>query len=324
MRYIFIIAVILLFANGCTSTQNISWEVSQTDAEIQLPANARTITLVNRIRLDYPYNQTNSTVLNPNVPNVMQNALSGVRNQIRSQGFLQVNRTSEIYKLSAPKTFPDLLSPTQIKTAAQGSDLVLCLSMLQQSIVDDYKVEIRRVDLGNNIYKEVDMYIGRRNIPVKLGWRLYDAKTGKLIDQWSKEENYFYEAESRERIRTTNLLNANYQRELNNLGSYFGQLYGTRISPISHRRSLPLYTDGSDYIRKGYLAAISEDWSGAINDWTSGLSKETKAKKKAMLYHNLAVASERLGQNAQARNYAQKAANLHPLGVETQSRVGFL
>ena len=48
-----------------------------------------------------------------------------------------------------------------------------------------------------------------------------------------------------------------------------------------------------------------------------------KRKKLAYLYHNLAINEERKGNIEKAREYARLAANQHPVGVKTQSKVGF-
>ena len=57
--------------------------------------------------------------------------------------------------------------------------------------------------------------------------------------------------------------------------------------------------------------------------WLEGLEHEVTRKKLAYLYHNLAINEERQGNIEKAREYARLAANQHPVGVKTQSKVGF-
>lgn len=311
----------LLFC--CASTEQVTWKTGVTQAEIELPADAKTVTILNRIRLAYLYNKTNSTVLNPNNLNVVNGALAGVKNRLNSQQYLRIIETNSSYPVTANGKFPQLLNVSDVRNVARGGDLVLVLAMFNQSITDDYKIEIRRENLGNNTYREVDHFIGRRSIPVKLGWRLYDAKTGNLIDQWEQKEEYYYEAESRVRLGATSLLDANYQKELNNLGNKHGLRYAIRISPTSHIRTMKIYTSGSAALTEGARFAKADEWENAVKTWVSDVRIETKGRAKAMLYHNLAISAERAGDNIQARKYAKQAASYHPLGAETQSLVGF-
>ncbi|PCJ66857.1 MAG: hypothetical protein COA58_05240 [Bacteroidetes bacterium] len=315
--------ILALFLASCASTQQLSWKTGVSDATIKLPDGAKNLSFLNRVRLTYPYNQTNSTVLNPNIKDVMNGAVNGFRNQIKSQRFLTFFTSSDEFKHTANGTFPSKIGKTEITRVAPGSDVLVSLEMFDQTINDDYTIEIRRVNLGNSTYREVDYYIGKRTVNLKLGWRMYDSKTGELLDEWKQEEKYFYEAESLERIRATNILNSNYKRELTNLGVRYGSLYASRVSPTAHTRSQKFYSDGNDYLKKGISKARAEQWDEAEKIWLQGAQRETKRKKKAMLYHNLAINEERKGDNPKAREYAKLAANQHPIGVETQSIVGF-
>ena len=318
-KYLLILVVILV---SCKARQKISWNIGITEATVKLPAGASKATLLNRVRIAYPYNNTKSTVLNPNVNEIMDGAMNGLRRQIRNQKFLSIYSESSNFKSTANGKFPSALTPSNVSQIAMGSDVMVSLEMLDQAINDSYTIEIRRENLGNNIYKEVDYYIGKRNVNLNLGWRLYDVKTGAILDQWEQQENYFYEAESRERIRATNLLNSNYRGELLNLGTRYGSRYASRISPTAHLSTREIYSAGNDYLVSGIKAVRTENWEEAEKQWLRGIKKETKTKKLAMLYHNLAMNEERKRNNPQAREYAKLAANQHPLGVKTQSVIG--
>jgi hypothetical protein len=319
-NYLFLVAFSL---SACTSTQQITWKTGITKASVKLPENAKIITLLDRVQIQYPYSNTSSTVLNPNVDDIHYGALNGFRSSIRRQAYLSLLTSSKKYTHRANGTFPQALTMSELSQVTEGSDVLVALEMLDQKITDTYSLEIRRESLGNNIFREVDYYVGKRTVALKLGWRLYNSATGEVIDQWTQEEDYYYEGESRERIRATSILEANYRIELSNLGSRHGARYAARISPTAQIVARNIYTSGNEYLIKGATSARAENWEDAEDVWLRGIKKETKRKKLAMLYHNLAINEDRKGDNTQAREFAKLAANQHPLGVKTQSVVGY-
>lgn len=306
--------------SSCVSQQKISWEYGMTEATIQLPEQAKSMVTLNRVRLGYP-SSTNG--LNSNNPDFMNACFSSFKNQIRKQQFLTVASSQKSFPYTANGEFPDTLTQSQVKSIGMGSDVVAALEMLDQKIRDTYTLEIRRQNLGNNTYKEIDYVIGKREIDVKIGWRLYETSSGKLLDEWEQEQSHSYEAESLERIRATSLLDINFRKEMSRLGSSFGIQYAQHISPTKHLRYRSIYASGNAYLEKGAQLAAREEWEEAEKTWLRGIKNEIKRKKLAYLYHNLAMNEERKGDIIKAREYAKFAANQHPAGVKTQSIVGF-
>ena len=262
-------------------------------------------------------------MLNPNNPDLLNAAYNSLRSNLNRLSYLRIVKESSSFAQNANGKLPKPLSTTDLQQVGVGSDLVVALEKFSQQIEDTYTVEIRRENLGNSTFREVDFYIGKRQIGVTIGWRLYNAKTGEVIDTWEEQNNYFYEAESRTRLRTTQLLNTNYRSEMMGLGSMFGSRYAARISPMEFRQTELLYSDGNEALRKGIIQVRIQNWSQAATIWEQGLRRERKRKKQAMLLHNLAINEQRKGNTSAAREWAAKAANKHPIGVKTQSRVGF-
>ena len=315
--------ILLVLFSACASTQQVSYITGVSEATISLPEGARTVSIVNRVRLAYPTNNSNILLLNANNPDLLNATFNTFRGSIRRQNYLTILSESNEYKHTADGTYPTALSPADLKQVGMGSDLVISLEKFSQRIEDSYTLEIRRQDLGNSTFREIDFFIAKRKIDVQLGWRLYDTKTGVVIDEWEESDNYFYESEGLTRVRATQLLNANYRLEMQNLGRSYGTRYASRIPPTAHRQSVFIYSAGNDALVKGMLAVRSEQWTEAQKIWERGLKKEVKPKKRAKLLHNLAINQEQLGNNAEARQLAARAAGEHPIGAKTQSIVGF-
>jgi len=317
------ILILLVLFSACASTHPVSYVTGISEATISLPEGARNVSIINRIRLAYPTNNANVLLLNANNTDLLNATVNTFRNTLRSQNYLTIVNESQAHKSNANGTYPAALSTTDLKQIGMGSDLVISLEKFSQRIEDSYTIEIRRQNLGNNTFREVDFYIGKRKIDVQLGWRLYDTKTGVIIDEWEENDNYFYESEGLTRVRATQLLNINYRREMQNLGNSYGRRYASRISPTTHQQTVALYSAGNDALVAGINAAKNGQWHEAQNIWERGLKTEVKRKKRAMLLHNLAINQEQMGNNAEARKLAAQAAEEHPLGAKTQSIVGF-
>lgn len=320
MKYL--IAIFILISAVACSTVQVSYPVGTTDATIKIDANAKTITTANRIRLSYTatdrigYSRTNNA-------SALNGAINTLRSELRNRRyFKQVAQVNE-FQTNAGSDMANILTVDQQQSVARGADLIASLELFNQNFKDEYKVEIRREPIGDKVYKEVDYFVGVRTINLEIGYRLYDVKAGKVIDEQTYEEQVTYEAESLQRIRATQLLDANFNRELSALGNKYGRVYAARISPINHFKYREIYASGNDYLEKGAVEVRAEQWADAEKFWQRGIKRESNRKKLAKLYHNLAITAEKNGDITQAKEYAKLAANQHPIGAKTQSIIGY-
>jgi hypothetical protein len=317
-----LIAILLIFsAFGC-GTQSVYYPTGTSKATIDLPDNNGRIVVLNRVRLGVSVVSDNGFFI-PNIKNGMNGALTGFRNEINNRRYFTNVANIEDYKEKADGSFPNKLTASELKNVSRDADFVASLEMLEQRYRDDYTIEIRRENLGDNVYKEVDFFVGKRTVIFNLGWRLYNAKTGEMIDEWETNDEYSYEAESRVRVNATNLLESKYPLELNNLGQRLGRDFATRVSPTNHYIYRNIYTTGNKYLENGAIDVRKEDWENAEKNWLKGVKFEKNRKKLAKLYHNLAMAEEKKGNPEKAKEYAKLASYQHPLGRKTQGTVGY-
>lgn len=321
MKYLFLLAVIVF--SGCISTQRVSYVSGVSETDVTLPEGTKNVTLLNRVRLAYPYDLS-STILDPNNPTVLNKASNEIKRQLRTQSTLSIYNESSSFRHNADGDFPAELTILEAQQVGAGSDLIVSIEKFGQHIADKYTIEIRRQNLGNNVYRDMDLYIGKREIRLSLGCKLYHTKTGAVIDTWQRQETYFYEAEALTRQRVTQLLNINYSRELQNLGFKYGHQFALRIAPTEYKNTVEIYDKGNENLEKAMTAVQLKNWAAAQELWEQGLQYEKNRRKRAMLLHNLAINEKRLGHTDKARSIALRAAEQHPLGVKTQSFVGFL
>ncbi|MBT8327910.1 MAG: hypothetical protein KJP21_09315 [Bacteroidia bacterium] len=314
--------VLCLGLFACGTTTNVNYPIGTTEAAIMLPESNKRIVTLNRVRLDYSV-VTRDGHMSPNSTDALMGSINGFNNGIKSRKYFNNIAQISNFQQNANGIFPDSLSVEELKQVARDADFVVALEMFDQYYSDRYNIEIRRQEVGEKTYREVDYFVGRRTIYVTVGWRVYSAKTGQLLDEQVYEEDYFYEAESLRRINATQLLENNFRREMSNLGFRLGSKFASRISPTKHYTYRTIYTKGNDHLEKAAIDVRAEDWTKAEEHWQRGIKREKKRKKLAKLYHNLAMAAEKSGNLTQAKEYAKLAANQHPIGVKTQSLVGY-
>ncbi|MDA0778314.1 MAG: hypothetical protein O3C19_04505 [Bacteroidetes bacterium] len=119
----------LVFISACVSTQQISWKTGVSEAAIKLPDDAQTVTVLDRVQIQYPYNNTESKVLNPNVYDIQYGALNGFRSSIRSKAYLTLQTSIQQFKHVANGEFPSALNMTELNQLASGSDIIVCLNV---------------------------------------------------------------------------------------------------------------------------------------------------------------------------------------------------
>lgn len=321
MKWLVSLTILLTFSS-CLSTQRISYKIGSSESSLELPPESKSLALVNRMRLAYNDRNMGQTFFSNNA-NALHAAINGFGSEINGRRYLVYNNTGNAYLMEAGNQRGSVLNADQVKQQSQNRDLLVSIYAYNQEFEDAYTLDIRRQNMGGNVYREVDFYIGRRTINFTIGFRLYNAKTGEVLDEQLYEEEYFYESESLERIRSTQLLNNNFNRELTALGNRYGRLYASRISPVNHFVYRDIYPNGNSWLESGSNAARAENWEEAVNQWERGTKREKRHKQLAMLYHNLAIAAERNDNLVQAKEYAKLAANQHPLGVKTQAIVGY-
>ncbi|MFT4875892.1 MAG: hypothetical protein ACI8S2_000622, partial [Bacteroidia bacterium] len=92
--------ILLVLFSACASKQQVSYVTGESKATITLPEGARDVTLLNRVRLAYPYNNS-TTMLNPNNPDLVNAAFNTLGNTIKNKSSLRIVSESNNYKYNA-------------------------------------------------------------------------------------------------------------------------------------------------------------------------------------------------------------------------------
>jgi len=155
--------------------------------------------------------------------------------------------------------------------------------------------------------KEVNYleYFSHLGISINAGWRIYDPKEKKIIDQnvyvdgmnWDQKGLSEKEAISKLPSQRNATLDAGY---------YAGQQYARRISPTWVWVSRSYFTKGNDELKKAKLKVKVNNWDEAAALWQSAL-KDPNKKIAGRAAYNMALAAEMDGKLDIAVEWAKKS-----------------
>lgn len=137
--------------------------------------------------------------------------------------------------------------------------------------------------------------------------RLYEVKTGVVLDEIKLTDRFTYSASGRS-VEAAILQLMQKQNAVNDISYKTGLAYGRRISPYSYTVNRTLYKRPKDqYLLRGARKAEVADWKGAIIDWQVATKSIADEKVKGRAAYNIAVAYEILGDLENAQDWAQVA-----------------
>ena len=151
-------------------------------------------------------------------------------------------------------------------------------------------------------------YPAYREITIESGWRIYDLKNKKIIDEnkFTEHKEFSAWANSPKAALMSLLSQGSAIRES---GVFAGKQYGFRISPIWIKARRTYFTGKHDALKLAKKYVKRGDWDSAISIWKD-LANSTDEKIARRSAYNMAVASEIKGGLDTAIEWANKAKKL--------------
>ena len=170
--------------------------------------------------------------------------------------------------------------------------------------------------------EEYIVYRATKHVDVTVGWRLYDGRTGAVVDEFRMFETVSFFAEgATEAIAFANLPTRDYMTR--EIGRVAGLAYSERISPTWNWVGRAYYGRGNDALKAGKRAVKVRDYARAAEHWTQAQA-DVKPKVKGRATYNMALAAELDGRLADAleltreayRQYGNRKARQYALVLE--------
>ena len=151
-------------------------------------------------------------------------------------------------------------------------------------------------------------YPAYREITIESGWRIYDLKNKKIIDEnkFTEYKEFSAWANSPKEAQMSLLSQGSAIRES---GVFAGKQYGFRISPIWIKARRTYFKGKHDDLKLAKQYVEKGDWDSAITIWKDLVNSADEKIARRSAY-NMAIASEIKDGLDAAIEWAKKAQNL--------------
>lgn len=305
------LALLVLLSAGCaTSSVNIQVLVP---AHINVASDIQMLALVNRYRPDKGEGFLNVVEGALSGENIGQDrrsaeaALGGLTNSLAGSPRFRITRPAIELKGTGRGDFPPPLpneDVTDICTKSNAQALVTIEAFDSDQTIS-MSTEERSRKLKSGETQKYLVYCAVKSIRVTVGWRMYDAISGNLIDEFRMVEVIDFKAEGNSDLQARNNL-PDGESVTSRIGAVTGDKYSQRISPTWLWVSRSYFKRGNDNLKAGKRAVKLDDWAGAEELWEKGLN-DPKLKNQGRAMYNLALAAEMRGQLQEALEKARDA-----------------
>jgi hypothetical protein len=315
-RYIQPLALLLLtlwFFPSCTTTVSYS---GLRPADINLPKDIKNVVLVNRYKAEKGNSWLNviEGIFTGEVAFAdrrgVDQALSGLQQRLQSGPKYNVAIANEQLVGNGLGMFPPALSKDVVANmcSINNADALLSIEAFDSDIAiatrpRERKRKVNGVEVVQTYFEAIE------TVRITIGWRIYSAKTGAIMDQHQMitTRTFVSEGPTIPDARASLLFPVDAIMQTAFQG---GDTYGVRIAPSWVNYSRQIYGRGgkSKKMKQARRMAVRGDWSDAAVIWEN-MSKSPNGKVAKRSMYNRAVAAEMTGDFDTALLWARKAAN---------------
>ncbi len=143
------------------------------------------------------------------------------------------------------------------------------------------------------------------NTLVKNGWRVYDPKDKRLLDEFVSNDRVVSVGRGINPVKAIEAV-IGRKESVMQVSSYLGNLYGLDVRPLRKRISRNYFVRGTDNFKMAQRRAQTNDWEGAADLWEKELDNK-KEKVAGRAHYNMAIISEINGDLERAVEWASKS-----------------
>lgn len=238
------------------------------------------------------------------------NLIGGIREIGAQSNRFTVTKEAQRYgKGKLFENIPDPMSMNLIKSIAKKhkADAVLAIDKFDSDfITTNARIEDKKDP--EDTTKRIPQYQVTGIATVKAYIRVYEAKTGDILDEIKMTDDFTWSATGNSVAQALTQL-MQKQKAINEVGYRAGLAYGRRIAPaeVTVTRQLYKRPKGNPVFDRAVRKAEVNDWYGAIRDFEKVVTGTAELKIKGRAAYNLAVCNEVVGQLEAGEGWAQDA-----------------
>jgi hypothetical protein len=283
-------------------------------ADIDVPKDIQAIATANRYKPDKPnrvWNVLEGLVSGEGIGQDRRGAeacLEGLSNVLMVSPRFKFAQLAIDLRGTGTQNFPDPLPADEVKRLCElaKSDALVTIEAFDSDSRLDYGSRVKKEKV-NNVMSDVTYQTVNAGIRVTVGWRMYRAKDGAIVDQFRMIETINFNQEGRTRQEAESRLPGR-DAMTRDIGRIVGDKYATRISPAIFWVTRDYFgkANGAPEMRDARNSARISDWTSAAKIW-SIVSENPNPKTASKAMYNMAVASEVLGDLNNAIMWTEKA-----------------
>ena len=189
-----------------------------------------------------------------------------------------------------------------------GADALITIEMYDSdNYVSTGARTEKKKDKDGKQYTET-YYVADMRTQVRIGWRVYDPKQRRIIDEFTTVEDANSDARGNSEEQARRNL-ASKEGVTQTVSHAAGELYGMRIAPVWITVSRNWYTKGKGSAKadmeRAARYARADNWDQAADIWNTLVNNAADEKTRGRAALNMAVAYERAGKLGLALDWAQ-------------------
>lgn len=307
-------ALLLIGALGTGCTHAVSLKVLQ-PAEVYVPPQLRTVAIIDR---------SQATSTGGKVLAALEGALTGeqvgldqagrrealnsvAQNLAASPRFTVIRPATDALSVESDLFMAVLNGTTAQRICAREKcDAIVSLEMFDSDMtIIDKEIETEYTDENGKPHKK-RQHEAIMDGTLVLGWRLYDARQGTILDEQldrERQEHWSYTADT---FQSAAMKLPSQEGWVIEGARYFGEQYARRIAPTFIYMQRQYYASFDDRLKKAADHVQVNDWVGAVNIWET-MKTDPNPKNRAKALFNLAIAKEVEGDLDGAYKLAQQS-----------------
>jgi len=235
------------------------------------------------------------------------NCVDGLANKLVSSPRFEASLMNTLdLRGTGTRQFPIPLDWKEVERVCKqyNADALILLETFDSNLhIKEGDKDVKRTVDGKEII--VKEFLADLNINVNAGWRIYDIKNKRIVDEstFTDEKGWGARGENPKKARAGL---PDKRRAINDAGYFAGQQYGVRISPNWIWSGRSYFVKGHDDFKTAKRFARAKDWDGAAEIWMKSTT-DADPKVAGRAAYNMALFHEVKGNLDEALEWAEKA-----------------